>query len=79
MGQVLHSSAKTTHAVRAAIQRSQASLEELAATYGINPKPLPSGEWKMPQWGPKHPTQPYFRQGKRRCCCIQKTYPLTTG
>jgi len=37
MGQVLHGSAKTTHAVRAAIQRSQASVSELSERYGINP------------------------------------------
>ena len=38
MGQVLHGSATTTHAVRAAIQRSQASAKELIKTYGVNPK-----------------------------------------
>ena len=38
MGQVLHGSATTTHAVRAAIQRSKASIQELSARYGINPK-----------------------------------------
>lgn len=36
MGQIRHGSATTTHAVRAAIQRSQASAAELS--YGINPK-----------------------------------------
>lgn len=38
MGQVLHGCATTTHAVRAAIQRSQASVAALSRTYGINPK-----------------------------------------
>jgi transposase InsO family protein len=38
MGQVLHGSATTTHAIRALIQRSQASSAELSLTYGINPK-----------------------------------------
>lgn len=38
MGQLLHGSATTTHAVRAAIQRSQASVAELSQSYGINPK-----------------------------------------
>lgn len=38
MGQVLHGSATTTHAIRAAIQRSKASAAELSRTYGINPK-----------------------------------------
>ena len=38
MGQVLHGSAKTTHAVRAELQRSQASSAELARRYGLNDK-----------------------------------------
>jgi transposase InsO family protein len=38
MGQILHGSATTTHAVRAAIQRSKAPLKELAARYGLNQK-----------------------------------------
>ena len=38
MGQVLHSSATTTEAVRRAIQNSQESLRALAARHGINPK-----------------------------------------
>ncbi len=38
MGQVLHGCASTTHAVRAAIQRSQASIAELSRIYGLNPK-----------------------------------------
>ena len=36
MGQVLHSSATTTQAVRRAIQNSQESLRTLAKRYGIN-------------------------------------------
>jgi transposase-like protein len=38
MGQILHGSAKTTHAVRAAIQRSKATIAELAEKYDLNPK-----------------------------------------
>jgi transposase InsO family protein len=38
MGQVLHGCARTTAAVRRAIQSSQASLLKLAERYGINPK-----------------------------------------
>jgi len=38
MGQVLHGSAKTTHAVRAELQRSQASVAQLAKRFGINEK-----------------------------------------
>jgi transposase-like protein len=38
VGQILHGSAKTTHAVRASIQRSKASIQELASRYDLNPK-----------------------------------------
>ena len=38
MGQVRHGRATTTHAVRAAIQRSEASLAALSREHGINPK-----------------------------------------
>src|SRR5260370_2618833 len=38
MGQILHGSANTTHAVRAAIQRSKASIQYLASRYDLNPK-----------------------------------------
>ncbi len=44
MGQILHGSAATTHTVRAAIQRSQASIAELSRTYGLNPKTV--AKWK---------------------------------
>ena len=44
MGQVLHGSAKTTHAIRAAIQRSQASAKELSKRYNLNPKTV--AKWK---------------------------------
>ena len=44
MGQVLHGSARTTTAVRRAIQNSQASIRELAKQYGINPKTV--AKWK---------------------------------
>ena len=36
MGQVLHGSATTTHAIRTAIQRSKAPLEELATRSGLH-------------------------------------------
>ena len=44
MGQVLHSSAITTQAVRRAIQNSQESLRTLAKRYGINQKTI--AKWK---------------------------------
>nr|WP_306267101.1 IS481 family transposase [Pararhizobium sp. IMCC3301] len=59
MGQVLHGSATTTHAIRAAIQRSQASASDLSETYGVNPKTVL--KWKKRtcvedrKTGPKQP------------------------
>ncbi len=59
MGQVLHGSAATTHAVRAAIQRSTASIEALSRKYGVNPKTV--AKWKKRDgvgdapMGPKEP------------------------
>lgn len=44
MGQVLHGSARTTAAVRRAIQHSQESLKTLAARHGINPKTV--AKWR---------------------------------
>jgi transposase InsO family protein len=44
MGQVLHGSARTTAAVRRAIQNSQESLRVLARRHGINPKTV--AKWK---------------------------------
>ena len=38
MGQLLHGCAKTTHAIRAELQRSKASISELSKLYNINPK-----------------------------------------
>ena len=44
MVQVLHGSARTTAAVRRAIQNSQASIRSLAEQYGINPKTV--AKWR---------------------------------
>ncbi len=47
MGQVRHGSATTTFAVRAAIQRSKASISELSRELGINPKTV--AKWRKRQ------------------------------
>ena len=44
MGQVLHGSARTTEAIRRAIQHSQASLRTLAQRHGITPKTV--AKWR---------------------------------
>jgi uncharacterized protein YjcR len=70
MGQVLHGSATTTEAVRRAIQHSQASLRELAARYGINPKTV--AKWRRrtavadARMGPKEPRSTVLSRRKRR-------------
>ena len=59
MGQVLHGSARTTEAVRRAIQHSQESLRVLAKRYGVNQKTI--AKWKKrasvsdQRTGPKEP------------------------
>ena len=59
MGQVLHGSARTTTAIRRAIQHSQESLRVLAKRYGINSKTVT--KWKKrpsvqdERTGPKEP------------------------
>ncbi len=59
MGQVRHASATTTHAVRAAIQRSQDSIAELSREPGVTPKTI--ARWRKRQTvedrqtGPKEP------------------------
>ena len=59
MGQVLHGSARTTAAVRRAIQHSQESLRSLAKRHGINQKTV--AKWKKrtspddQRTGPKAP------------------------
>lgn len=59
MGQILHGSATTTHAIRAAIQRSEAPLKELATQHGLNQKTV--AKWRKRAFvhdapmGPKNP------------------------
>ena len=56
MGQVLHGSARTTAAVRRAIQNSQESIRALAGRYGINPKTV--AKWKKRTSANDLPTGP---------------------
>jgi transposase InsO family protein len=59
VGQILHGSATTTHAIRTAIQRSKAPLKELATRYGLNQKTV--AKWRKRAFvhdapmGPKAP------------------------
>ena len=56
MGQILHGSAKTTEAVRRAIQNSQESLRSLSKRYGINLKTV--AKWKRRSSTSDLPTGP---------------------
>jgi transposase InsO family protein len=56
MGQVLHGSARTTAAVRRAIQHSQESLRALARRHGVNPKTI--AKWKNRSSVTDRPTGP---------------------
>ena len=56
MGQVLHGSARTTEAIRRAIQHSQASLRALAKRHGINQKTV--AKWKRRTSVADRPTGP---------------------
>jgi hypothetical protein len=56
MGQVLHGSARTTEAVRRAIQHSQESLRVLAQRHGINQKTV--AKWKNRTSATDRPTGP---------------------
>src|SRR3954471_10337947 len=56
MGQVLPGSARTTAAVRRAIQHSQESLRVLARRHGINPKTV--AKWKKRKSAADRPTGP---------------------
>ena len=73
MGQVLHGCARTTAAVRRAIQHSQKSLNGLAEQYGINPKTV--AKWKKrgfandPPMGAEGCALDGSDEGRRSCRC----------
>ena len=83
MGQVRHGSATTTHAVRAAIQRSQASFAQLSQELGINPKTV--AKWGKRQTvedlktGPKEPRSTVLNEAEEATSGIQVAYIVTTG
>lgn len=68
LGQICHGSATTTYAVRAAIQRSQASAAELNRIYGINPRTVL--KWRKRatvediETGPKEPRSTVLSEEK---------------
>jgi hypothetical protein len=61
MGQVLHGSAKTTHGIRAELQRSKAPAAEPARRYWINEKTV--RKWRSRPTVEDAPTGPKERRG----------------
>lgn len=80
MGQVLHSCASTTHTVRKAIQRSQASVAELAAQYDINQKTV--RKWRARKsfedkpMGPKNPRSTSLSPEEEAACVAFRKHTL---
>ena len=80
MGQVRHGSATTTHAVRAAIQRSQASLSTLSRELGINPKTV--AKWRKRatvedlKTGPKAPHSTTLTQAEEAAVVAFRRHTL---
>jgi transposase-like protein len=76
MGQVRHGIATTTHAVRAATQRSQASLSTLSRELGINPKTV--AKWRKRatiedlKTGPKAPHFHHALHSLARLLSVQR-------
>ena len=80
MGQVLHGSAKTTHVVRAAIQRSTATIAQLADQHDINFKTVM--KWRgrtsvedMPM-GPREPRSTVLTAGEEALCVAFRKHTL---
>ena len=80
VGQVLHNCATTTHAVRAAIQRSKASVSELAEQYGINQKTV--RKWRGRRsiedapMGPKTPRSSVLSPEEEAMCVAFRKHTL---
>ncbi len=80
MGQVLHGCAKTTEAVRRAIQDSQESLKTLSKKYGINPKTV--AKWKQRQtaqdaaMGPKEARSTILSLEEEAACIAFRKHTL---
>lgn len=80
MGQILHGSAKTTAAVRRAIQHSQESLMVLAERYGINPKTV--AKWRKRDFvhdvamGPKKPSSTVLSAEEEAAVVAFRRYTL---
>ncbi len=79
-GQVLHECATTTYAVRKAIQRSKASVSELAGQFGINQKTV--RKWRARKsvedapMGPKNPRSTSLSPEEEAACIAFRKHTL---
>ena len=80
MGQILHGSATTTHAIRAAIQRSKATIAQLSEQYDLNPKTVM--KWRnrasvedLPM-GPKEPRSTVLSVAEEAMCVAFRRHTL---
>lgn len=79
MGQILHGSARTTAAVRRAIQHSQESLKALSERHGINEKTVL--KWKKRSFvhdapmGPKDPRSTVLTKEEEAAAVAFRRYP----
>ena len=80
MGQTLHGSAKTTHAIRAAIQRSKAPIQELSERFDLNPKTV--AKWRKRNFvhdapmGPKEPRSTVLSAEDEAICVAFRKHTL---
>ena len=80
MGQVLHGCATTTHTIRAAIQRSKASVPEIAEKYGLNEKTV--RKWRKRKtvedapMGPKNPRSTVLSPEEEAACVVFRKHTL---
>ncbi|MEL6996598.1 MAG: IS481 family transposase [Pseudomonadota bacterium] len=80
MGQVLHKRATTTHAIRAEIQRSSASIQSLSRQFGVNPKTV--AKWKKRDtvedapMGAKRPNTVLSEQDEALICAFRRKTEL---
>ena len=80
MGQIRHGSATTTHAVRAAIQRLQASLAFLSKELGINPKTV--AKWRKRatvedlKTGPREPRSRILTEAEEAIIVVFRRHTL---
>ncbi|OAJ33278.1 hypothetical protein A0O36_02530 [Piscirickettsiaceae bacterium NZ-RLO1] len=80
MGQVLHGCARTTKAVREAIQNSQESLKKLAVRYNLNFKTV--AKWKKRSstsdapMGPKNPRSTVLSLSEEKAIIAFRTLTL---